>query len=78
MKGVKRDSSALPDFKKDAEWDKFRRHCIIATAHAQQVHEVFGPHYFVLAGSDEAKVFQLNMDFVYSMLATNLKTLKGM
>ena len=35
MKGVKRDSSAFPNFKKDAEWDKFRPHCI-ATAHAQQ------------------------------------------
>ena len=77
MKGVKRDSSAFPDFKKDAEWDKFRRHCI-ATAHAQQVHEVFDPYYSVLADSDEAKVFQLKKDYVYSMLTTNLKTLKGM
>ena len=41
MKGVKRDPSAFPDFKKDAESDKFRRHCL-ATAHAQQVHDQGG------------------------------------
>ena len=66
MKGVKRDSSAFPDFKKDAEWDKFRRHCI-ATTHAQLVHEVFDPNYSVPTGSDEAKAFQLKKDFVHSI-----------
>ena len=64
MKGVKRDSSAFPDFKKDAEWDKFRRHCL-ATAHAQQVHEVFDPNYSAVTGSDEDKVFQLKKYHVY-------------
>ena len=58
MKGVKRDSSAFPDFKKDADWDKFRRHCL-ATAQAQQVHEVFDPNYSAVTGSDEDNVFQL-------------------
>ena len=48
-------------------------------AYAQQVHEVFDPSYSVPSGSDEAKVSMiLKMDFVYSMLATNLNTLKGM
>ena len=49
-----------------------------ATAHAQQVHEVFDPNYSAVTGSDEDQVFQLKKDYVYSMLATNLKTLKGM
>ena len=70
MKGVKCYPSAFPDFKKDAEWDKFRQHHRIATAHAQQVHEVFDPCYSVSAGSDEAKVFKLKMDFVYSLFHT--------
>ena len=79
MKGVKRDPSAFPELSKakDAKWDKFRRHCL-ATAHAQQVHEVFDTNHSVLTGSDDATVYKLKKDFVYFMIVKNIKTLKGM
>jgi len=76
MKGVKRDASAFQDLSKDYQYDQWRR-STLATAHAQQVHLVFNDTYIPAPGSEEEEVFRLMNDFVYSVFANTLKTLKG-
>ena len=76
MKGVKRDASAFQDLLKDYQYDQWR--CsTLATAHAQQVHLVFNENYIPVPGSEEEEEFRLMNDFVYSVFANTLKTLKG-
>ena len=72
-KGIKRDASAYPIFKKERYYNTFIHH-FKATAKAQGLNSLMDPNFTPGSDEYEQQLFQDQQDFLYSVLISSLKT----
>jgi hypothetical protein len=71
-KGIKRDPSLFPSLKHIDNWPTFKCETM-AQAFAQDVVNIFNPKYKP-QGSEEKGLFTLQLDYIYMIFCSNLKT----
>ena len=72
-KGIKRDASAYPILKNERYYNTFIRH-FKATAKAQGLSTLMDPNFTPRSDEYEQQLFQEQLDFLYSVLISSLKT----